>query len=363
MIEAAATGRERLRRLRGRRGRNRLRGRGGWRNIQSVSPFLLTLRRAALAAVLAVVLVGLAFAEPVLVGFLPLGSPSDAYDVSLVEAFRQGLREVGLVENRDLVLDVVWSRDSDELAQAVVRLKQRGVRLLIPTGTDASMTVKRYAPTTPILFISVGNPLGIGLVDNLARPGGPVTGFADNLADLGGKFVQFALEVTKPQAPVHYVWYDGWTDGHHRLQVTERAAQSLGVKLRPRVISDVAEVDDAMTAVKKAGASVVIVQPSPFTFLHRARIVEAGLSHGVATIGAFRPAARAGALITYGPDYADLNRRAASYLARILKGTRPGDLPVEQPTKFEMLINLKTAKAVGITLPPSVRARADQILD
>lgn len=322
--------------------------------------------RAAVAFVLILGLGTCAWAQsaPPLVGFLPLGSPNDAYDVSLVRAFRDGLREAGVLENRDLALEVVWTRgNADELAQLVVKLKQRGARLLVPTGTDNSMGVKRHAPATPVLFISVGNPLGLGLVENLGRPGGHVTGFADNLADLGGKYVQFATEVLKPGAPVHYLWYDGWTDGHHRLQVTERAAQALGVKLQPRAINNIAEIDEAMAGVKKAGAPVVIIQPSPFTFLHRARIVEAGLSHGVATIGAFRPAARAGALIAYGPDYADLNRRAASYLARILRGTKPGDLPVEQPTKFEVLINLKTAKATGIAIPPSLRARADELIE
>ena len=128
-------------------------------------------------------------------------------------------------------------------------------------------------------------------------------------------------------------------------------------------MTDVSEVDEAMAGLRKAGASVVIVQPSPFTFLQRGRLIESATASGLATIFAFRPAASAGALITYGPDYVDLNRRAAAYLGRILKGTRPGDLPVEQPTKFELLINLKTAKAVGIAMPPSLLVRADQVIE
>ena len=169
----------------------------------------MTIRLAALAATLLIDLFFCPFGpppavtaqqqnSPPLIGFLPLGSPSSTYDRSLVEAFRQGLREAGVVENRDIVLEVVWTSSESEVSQAVVKLVQRSAKLLIPVGTTASTVVKRQAPTTPILFISVGNPLGIGLVESLARPGGQVTGFGDILAELGGKYVQFAAEVGKP---------------------------------------------------------------------------------------------------------------------------------------------------------------------
>ena len=195
--------------------------------------------------------------SPPLVGLLPLGPPSSAYDRSLVEAFRAGLREAGVVEGRDVVLEVVWTTSDDlDVSKAVVSLVRRGAKLLIPVGTTASMAVKRKAPTTRILFISVGNPLGVGLVDNLARPGGLVTGFGDMLAELGGKYVQFATEILTPHATLHYLWDSGWADGHYRFQKTEQAAQAIGAKLRARTINDISEADDAMLAMRKAGATI-----------------------------------------------------------------------------------------------------------
>ena len=301
--------------------------------------------------------------SPVRIGFLPIGSPSNAYDVSLVEAFRKGLREVGVIENQHVVLDLVWINNEPEIPQAVTELMQRGAKLLIPCGTSASVAAKRQVSTIPILFINVGNPIGVGLVESLPHPGGNVTGFSDMHADLSGKYVQLASELDRPQATVNYLWYTGWADGQYRLQATERAAQSLGVKLRSRGIGDISEASDAMVAMKADGAATVIIQSSPFTFRHRSRIIDSAIHQGLATIYAFPPAAKDGALIAYGPDYIDLYRRAASYVERILKGTKPADLPVEQPTKFELVINLKTAKALGLTVPLVVQMTADEVIE
>jgi putative ABC transport system substrate-binding protein len=158
---------------------------------------------------------------------MPLGSPSNPYDQSLVEAFRRGLRESGLVENRQVILDVAWISAESEIAGTVKTLLDRGAKILVPVGTSASVETQRQTSTIPILFISVGNPLGVGLVGSLSRPGGNVTGFSDLLAELSGKYVQFARELGKPQArPLS--WHTGWADGQYRFQATTSGRRSGG---------------------------------------------------------------------------------------------------------------------------------------
>jgi putative ABC transport system substrate-binding protein len=299
--------------------------------------------------------------SPVRIGFLPLGSPSNTYDRSLLEAFSEGLRQVGLLENRDIILDVVWLTGDPN--QAVADLIQRGAELLVPCGTSASVAAKRRTSTIPIVFISVGNPIGIGLVDSLSRPGRNATGFSDVLADLGGKQVDLAMQLDERQRTIDYLWHTGWADGQHRLQVAEQAAQSAGVKLQSRAIADSAEVSDVIAAVKANGALALIIQPSPFTYQQRDRIIESAMKYGLATIFAFPIAAREGGLIAYGPDYVHMYRRAPFYVDRVLKGTKPADLPVEQPTKVELVVNLKTAKALGLNIPLSLLIRADELVE
>jgi putative ABC transport system substrate-binding protein len=296
---------------------------------------------------------------PVRLGFLPLGSPDNRYDQSLVEAFRQGLGQLGLVEDRDIVLDVVWIRGDPD--QAVGEVLKRGADLLITCGSSASVAAKGQTSTIPIVFISVGDPIAMGLAESLSRPSRNATGFSDMLADLSGKLVDLASSF--PQGSIDYLWHTAWPDGQNRYQSTAQAAQAVGIKLRSRGIADIDEMDRALSATKQSGARVLVVQPSPFTYGQRARIIASAMNHGLGTIYAFPVAAREGSLIAYGPDYAYMYRRAPIYVERILKGTKPADLPVEQPARIEFLVNVSTAKALGIEVPLSLLIRADELLE
>jgi putative ABC transport system substrate-binding protein len=297
--------------------------------------------------------------SPVRLGFLPLGTPDNKYDQSLVEAFRQGLRQLGLLEGRDILLDVAWF--SGDPNQAVREVLKRAPDLLITCGSSASVAAKEQASTIPIVFLSVGDPIGMGLAESLSRPGHNATGFSDMLADLSGKLVDLASSF--PQGNIDYFWYTAWPDGQNRYQATEQAAQAVGVKLRSNGIAAIDQVDKALSAIRQSGSRMVIVQPSPFTYGQRGRIIASAMKNGLGTIFAIPVAAREGSLIAYGPDYLHMYRRAPIYVDRILKGTKPADLPVEQPTKIEFLVNVSTAKTLGIELPLSLLVRADELIE
>ena len=297
------------------------------------------------------------------IGFVPLGLPTSATDQSYVEAFRRGLRDVGLVENRDVTIDIVWVANESDYPQAVSQLLQRGAALLVTGGSTATAAAQRLTSTIPIIFAPVGNPVGTGFVPSLSHPGGNITGFSDVLADLSSKYVQFGIELGKPKAPIDYLWHTDWPDGKNRLDATARAAQSLGVELRSHGFANVDQVNDILTAMKNVGAVSVVVQPSPLTNRYRVRLIESGMARGLGMIMAWPVAAREGALIGYGPDYVDMFRRVGAYVLRIIKGEKAGDLPVQEPTKFPLLINAKSAKAIGVAFPPALLVAADEVID
>jgi putative tryptophan/tyrosine transport system substrate-binding protein len=298
---------------------------------------------------------------PVRLGLVPLGSPSNAYDLSLVEAFRQGLRRVGLIEQQDIILDVIWTSGNPD--QAVSEALRRGAELLIPCGSSASVAAKRQTSIIPIVFLSVGDPIAMGLVESLPRPGRNATGFSDILADLSGKLVDLSRELNKPRTAVEYLWHTAWPDGRNRYDATEQAVREAGMELRSYGIAGISELDDALLAIKQNGSRSLVVQPSPFTYGQRGWIIASAMKNGLGTIFAFPVAAKEGSLVAYGPDYLHMYRRAPFYVDRVLKGTNPADLPVELPTKVELLVNLLAAKTLGVEVPLSLLIRADELLE
>ena len=300
--------------------------------------------------------------KPVRVGFVPLGSASNTYDQSLLAAFRRGLRRVGLMEDRDVILDVVWvTRGPDA---AVAEVLERGADILITCGSSASVAARRHTWTIPIVFISVGNPVGIGLAESTSRPGHNATGFSDILAALGGKLVGLTQDLNKPRRDIDYLWHTNWPDGQERFRLTQEAALTAGLNFRSsRGVAELAEAQEAISELKSSGATTLLVQPSPFTYRQRDQLINLAAEHGLGTIFAFPIAAREGALMAYGPDYTHMHDRAPFYLDRILKGAKPADLPIEEASKLELVINLKTAKAIGVDVPLSLLVGADELIE
>jgi putative tryptophan/tyrosine transport system substrate-binding protein len=298
---------------------------------------------------------------PSRLGFLPIGSPANAYDKSLVEAFQQGLRQVGLVENQNIILDIVWSGNDPD--QAVTEVLRRGAELLITSGSSTSVAAKRQTSTIPIVFLHVGDPMAVGLIESLSRPGKNATGFSDILAELSGKLVDLAKELNKSQSSISYLWHTDWPDGQHRYVLTREAAEKVGLELRASPITNIAQLNDALVTIKQRGSTAFIVQPSPFTYAERGQIIAAAIKYGLGTIFAHPVAAKEGSLVGYGPDYLQMYSRAPIYVDRILKGSKPAELPVEQPTKVELLVNLQTAKTLGIEVPLALLVRADELIE
>jgi len=211
--------------------------------------------------------------SPARIGFLPLGSPSNSSDMLLVEAFRKGVRDAGLLEVQDVILDVVWAQN-EHYPEALTELLRRGAAILVTAGSSASSAAKQQTSTIPIVFINVGNPIEIGLVKSLPHPGGNVTGFADAVAALSGKFVDIARELGGPQAPIDYLWHTAWEDGRNRLALTEQAAQAAGMTLRSRPPNDIDDLEPQLAAMKSDGATIEIIQAGPFAHRYRKRIIQ-----------------------------------------------------------------------------------------
>ena len=293
------------------------------------------------------------------IGILRLGEPPDRF----VEALRRGLKDLGYVEGRNIVIEYRWAGgEAKRLRALAAELVQLKVDVVVAGGTDVIHIVKNATRAIPIVMAVSTDPVGSGIVESLARPGGNITGFASQNNELPGKWLEVLRELLPKMSHVVAIWDPDRDVG--QLKVLRTGADAIGVLLHVSTVRNADDLGLAFAEADRRRADAAVVMGSPLMFVHRNRLATLAARHRLPTIYHQREfVVGAGGLISYAADFDDLWRRAAASVDKILKGARPADLPVEQPTKFELVINLKTAKALGLTIPPSLLLRADQVIE
>src|SRR5262245_47726413 len=297
------------------------------------------------------------------VGLLSNSSPKSS--VRFVDEFRQGLRELGWVEGRNLVIEYRWAEGKSDrlpaLAAELVRLK---MDVLVVGSSPAAMAAKNATGTIPIVLAGVADPVRQGLVTSLARPGGNVTGISWTAGtNKIGKELELLRDLLPKVRRVAILLNAASPNHATAVSNVKAAARSLGVQILLLEARGPNEFDVAFAAMAKDRVEALLIETDPMFILHRAQLADLTTKNRLPSMHAVRGHVEAGGLMSYGPSFPDLGRQAATFVDRIFKGPRPADLPVEQPTKFELFINLKAAKALGLTIPPSLLARADHIIE
>jgi putative tryptophan/tyrosine transport system substrate-binding protein len=293
---------------------------------------------------------------------LSVGSPG-AFP-GRTKAFRQGLRDLGYVEGRDIAIEYRWAERKPErmreLAEELVRLK---VDVIITVSSIYVEAVKRATSTIPIVFIGHADPVATGHVTSLARPGGNITGFSVMMTEINVKLLELFKQAVPGLARIAVI-FDPATPSHGPgLKAVEAAAPLLGLQVQPVAVRSATEFDSAFSAIVQGRADAVLVLTTPLFIAGAQRLAKLALTRRLPSVFGPKYHVEAGGLMSYWPNRADYWRRGAIYVDKILKGAKPADLPVQQPTKFEFVINLKTAKALGLTIPPSLLLRADQVIE
>ena len=297
-------------------------------------------------------------------GYLGFGAPSDRASASRVEALRAGLRELGYVDGKNLAIEFRWPDTVEVLHEAAAELVRMNVDVILVNSSTESEAARRATSTIPIVFATHADPVGVGHVASLARPGGNMTGLADQAAVTTGKRIEI-LKATVPRATRFGVLYTPTTPAHRPiLQAAEAARGKLNVQLLTVGVSTVGEFDGAFAKMARDRVEAVFVQGAILTGGANATpLAELALKHRLPTMFGNRANVVAGGLMSYAADYIDQHRRAAVYIDKILKGAKPGDLPVEQASRYQMVINLKTARALGLAIPALILARADEVIE
>jgi putative ABC transport system substrate-binding protein len=294
------------------------------------------------------------------IGFITTGSPGSG-----IEPFRQGLREAGYYEGKNVVLEARFAGgQQDLLPEMVADVIRKKADVLVVVSTRTALAAKNATSTIPIVFASVFDPVAAGLVASLARPGGNITGTAMGVGgDFGGKWVELLKEAVPGMSHAAVLWNPANESSAQSAQAIRAAAQALSVKLDMFDAGSARKLDAALSAIAARRFDGIIIAPDPYFNATRAKLVRFAASRRLPAVYFFRSFADAGGLMAYGANNADSIRGAARYVDRILKGAAPADLPVDQPTRFDLVINLKTANALGLKIPRSLLVRADYVIE
>jgi putative ABC transport system substrate-binding protein len=298
------------------------------------------------------------------IGMLLPGVESDPLAKTTVPAFTQALADLGWTDGRNMRMDLRWGGGETSripaLAQELVGLQPD---IILTNATPATVALQRETRTIPIVFVSVGDPVASGLVARLDRPSGNITGFANFEATLGGKWLELLSEIAPGLKRVAIMFNPDTAPVSAFMPSFETAARSLKLVPTTAAVHSDLEIETAIVALGRGPGGGLVVMPDIFMTPHRAPIILAAARNNVPAVYPASYFARDGGLLSYGPDLVDTWRRAATYVDRILRGAKPAELPVQLPTKFEMAVNLKTAKALGLTIPPSILLRADEVIE
>jgi putative ABC transport system substrate-binding protein len=296
------------------------------------------------------------------IGFL--GNSTEALEANLVGPFREGLRQRGYVESRDLTIEYRWADGAYERFPALIaELIALKLDIIVTAGTPAALAVKRTTATIPVVMVAVGDPVGTGLVKSLARPGGNLTGLVSIGPDLEGKRLELLTQIVPKLLSVAFLGNPA-----NPLHVTSErqasaAAKALHLKVVFFPVRAEGEFEHAFQAIVGQRSGALIMLADRLFLHHRARIVEFTARHRLPAVYAYNELVQAGGLMSFGPSYPEMHRRAAYFVDRILKGARATDLPMEQPSKFELILNLRTARTLGLVIPQEVLQRADQVIE
>ena len=296
------------------------------------------------------------------VGFM--GNSTAALEANLVGPFRDGMRELGYADGRNVVFEYRWADGDYTRFPALVReLLAAKVDVIVTAGTPAALAVKSAGGSIPCVMVAVGDPVGTNLISSLARPGGNLTGLSSIAPDLEGKRLELLRDVVPTLARVA-VFHNAINPFHvTALRQAREAAQALRIDLQILDVEKTEQLESAFAAMLKERPEGLVVFADRVFLHNRVSIADFATQNRLPMITAYRELVEAGALMSFGPSYTDMHRRAAQFVHKILPGAKPGDLPVEQPVKFELFLNTKAAKTIGLTIPPTLLARADEVIE